>query len=60
MLSDDLIRGAKGAAAYTGLPVRSIYHLTEKGLLPKIQKGRSLYYRKSDLDRTFTAEPIAA
>lgn len=55
MLSDDLIRGAKGAAEYTGLPVRTIYHMTEKSLLPVIRKGRALFYRKSDLDLAFTS-----
>jgi hypothetical protein len=56
MLSRDLIRGAKGAAEYTGLPVRTIYHMTEKSLLPVIRKGRSLFYRKSDLDLAFTSK----
>ena len=55
MLSEDLIRGAQGAAEYTGLPVRTIYHMTEKSLLPVIRKGRSLFYRKSDLDLAFTS-----
>jgi len=56
MLSEDLIRGARGAAEYTGLPVRTIYHMTEKSLLPVIRKGRSLFYRKSDLDLAFTSK----
>jgi hypothetical protein len=56
MLSDDLIRGAKGAADYTGLPVRTIYHMTDKALLPVIRKGRALFYRKSDLDLAFTSK----
>jgi excisionase family DNA binding protein len=60
MLSDDLIKGAKGAASYTGLTERSIYHMTEQGLLPVIRKGRSLFYRKSDLDAAFKSESIAA
>lgn len=60
MLSNDLIKGARGAATYTGLSERSIYHMTEKGLLPVIRKGRTLFYRKSDLDSAFTSEPIAA
>ena len=55
MLSDDLIKGARAAAAYTGLTERSIYHMTERGLLPVIRKGRTLFYRKSDLDAAFSA-----
>jgi hypothetical protein len=34
--------------------------MTEQGLLPVIRKGRSLFYRKSDLDAAFTSEPVAA
>lgn len=60
MLSEDLIKGARGAAGYLGLSERSIYHMTENGQLPVIRKGRALYFRKSDLDRSFTADPIAA
>jgi excisionase family DNA binding protein len=61
MLSDDLIKGARDAAAYLGISERSVYHMTEKGLLPVIRKGRTLFYRKSDLNQAFTSEqPIAA
>lgn len=51
----DLLSGAAGAAAYMGLPQRTIYRLTEQGHIPAIRKGRRLYYRKSDLDRAFSA-----
>ena len=62
MLSEDLIKGAAAAAAYLGpqVSVRSVYHMTEQDLLPVIRKGRTLFYRKSDLDKAFTSEPIAA
>jgi len=60
MLSDDLIKGAKAASEYLGISERSVYHMTEKRLLPVIRKGRTLFYRKSDLDQAFTSEPIAA
>jgi hypothetical protein len=60
MLSDDLIKGAKGAAEYLGISERSVYHMSERRLLPVIRKGRMLFYRKSDLDRAFTSDPIAA
>jgi len=56
MLSDDLIRGAREAARFTGLSERAIYHLTEKGHLPVIRKGRCLFFRKTDLVRSFTIE----
>lgn len=60
MLSDDLIKGAKGAAEYLGISERSVYHMSERRLLPVIRKGRMLFYRKSDLDQAFSSEPIAA
>ncbi|MFC4594276.1 helix-turn-helix domain-containing protein [Sphingobium tyrosinilyticum] len=53
MLKNDLVSGAKGASEYTGLPIRTIYHLSERGLLPVIKKGKSLYFLKSDLDAAF-------
>lgn len=55
MLSDDLIKGAAGAATYLGLSSRAVYHMTEHGHLPVIRKGRTLFYRKSDLERAFQA-----
>jgi excisionase family DNA binding protein len=52
-LGDDLLKGAKGAAAFTGLPVSQIYRLTEEGRIPCIRMGFTLYYRKSELDAAF-------
>lgn len=57
MLSEDLIKGARAAAVFTGLKEREIYHMTEKGHLPVIRKGRCLFYRKTDLEKSFSAEP---
>jgi len=52
-MQSDLISGAEAAAAYTGLPRRVIYRLTEQGHLPVRRMGRRLYYRKSELDQAF-------
>lgn len=54
-LADDLVAGADGAAVYSGLSARAIYHLVEAKQLPVIRKGRRLYFRKSELDRAFTS-----
>lgn len=51
----DLIRGAAAAAAFTGLPRPVIYRLAEQGHLPVTRKGRSLYFRKSELEKAFQA-----
>lgn len=51
----DLIDGADEAAAFTGLTRRKIYRLVEEGQIPHIRKGRRLYFRRSELDRAFTA-----
>lgn len=56
MLNADLILGATGAAQYTGLPVRVIYHLVEQNRLPVIRKGKRLFFRKSELERAFSSE----
>lgn len=62
MLADDLIKGATAAAAHLGphFTARAVYHMVENGHLPVIRKGRTLYFRKSDLNQAFTAQPIAA
>lgn len=64
-LSTDLIKGAKAAAAYTGLAPRTIYHMVENGTLPVIRKGaRTLFFRKSELEDAFrsdvTSDPISS
>jgi excisionase family DNA binding protein len=59
-LADDLLKGARAASEYTGLPLRTIYHMTEKSQLPVIRMGRVLYFRKSDLDLAFRAARMVA
>lgn len=56
MLKEDLIKGAKAAAAYCGLSPRIIYHLASSGELPTIKMGGGLYFRKSELDAAFRSE----
>lgn len=60
MLSEDLLAGAAAAAAYVGVKPRSIYHMTLAGQIPAIRKGKRLYFRKSDLERAFSAETANA
>lgn len=54
-LADDLIAGADAAAAYLGIPARSVYHMVGAGQLPVIKKGRRLYFRKAELDQSFSS-----
>lgn len=56
MLSTDLVSGAKGAAAFTGLAPKAIYHMVANGSLPVIRKGRKLFFRKSELEAAFSSE----
>jgi hypothetical protein len=55
MLADDLIKGAKGVEADTKgiITQRQVYHLVERGLLPVIRKGRTMYFRRSELENAF-------
>jgi excisionase family DNA binding protein len=53
MLKTDLIKGAKAAAEYLGENPRRVYNMTEKGQIPFIRKGSTLYFRKSELDAAF-------
>lgn len=55
MLADDLLAGAEQAARYVGVKPRAIYHLVENERLPAIRMGKRLYFRKSELDRAFSA-----
>jgi excisionase family DNA binding protein len=55
MLADDLLPGANAAAAYIGVKPRAVYHLVEKGQLPCVRMGRKIFFRKSELERAFSA-----
>ena len=58
MLLDDLIKGAKAVERETEgrINARQVYHMVENGHLPVIRKGRSMYFRRSELDAAFRAE----
>ena len=55
MLSTDLIKGAKAVEVETGgvITARQVYHMVEQGHLPVIRKGRSMYFRRSELEAAF-------
>lgn len=55
MISEDLIKGAKKAAEFLGpnINVRTVYHLVEAQRLPVIRMGRSMYFRKTELEAAF-------
>lgn len=55
ILNNDLVRGAAEAARYIGLTQRQVYHMAEKGHLPVIRKGKTLFFRKSELDTAFSS-----
>ena len=48
------LKDKAGAAAYTGLPERTIQHLRTTGQLPVVKLGKSVSYRTTDLDRLIT------
>ena len=52
-MKDDLLPGAASAANFLGLTRRQVYRLAEDGYLPVIRKGRSLFFRKSELQAAF-------
>lgn len=53
MLNVDLLSGAKAAADFIGVKPRMVYHMVEKGHLPVIRKGKSMFFRKSELEAAF-------
>lgn len=58
-MHSDLMVGAESAASYTGLSRRTVYRLVDEGRLPVVRKGRRLYFRRSELDRAFSAQEAA-
>jgi excisionase family DNA binding protein len=46
---------ASDVAAKLGLPVRTVYDYTRRGLLPKIQLGRHVRYSPEDVERALGA-----
>jgi len=58
VLANDLLKGAKAVADETGgmISQRQVYHLVERGMLPVIRKGRTMYFRRSELEAAFRAE----
>lgn len=59
MLADDLLPGAKAAAAFLGMTTRAVYHMVEAGRLPVVRKGRRYYFRRSELERAFSSDTAA-
>ena len=55
-LSSDLLNGAKEAAAFIGLPTRTVYAMVENGQLPVIRMGKRLYFRRSALQAAFSCK----
>lgn len=58
MLANDLLKGAKAVETETGgtITQRQVYHLVERGMLPVIRKGRTMFFRRSELEAAFRAE----
>ncbi|WP_278376976.1 helix-turn-helix domain-containing protein [Sphingobium yanoikuyae] len=58
MISQDLVKGAKGAAAFLGPAVNAnaIYHMVRTNRLPVIRMGKSMFFRKSELEAVFQSQ----
>ena len=56
-LANDLLKGARGVEQATGgmIKRRQVYHMVEQGQLPVIRKGRSMYFRRSELEAAFSS-----
>ena len=55
-LSDDLLKGARQIAEFTGFTERQIFYYAEKKKLPLFRVGSAICGRKSQLSRTLSAE----
>lgn len=54
-LADDLMKGVPTAAKFLGESDRAVYHMVEKGHIPFVRKGGSLFFRKSELNAAFSS-----
>ncbi|KQT33666.1 hypothetical protein ASG29_06550 [Sphingomonas sp. Leaf412] len=61
-LADDILRGAKAIAEFTGLEEWEVYYLKKSGALPvfKLPGCRGLFARKSEIERAFSARGLQA
>lgn len=57
-LAEDLLHGADAAAEFLGIPRRTVYRMVDANEVPHIRKGNKLFFRKSDLERAFSAPPM--
>ncbi len=55
MLTDDLLNGA-AAAKFLNVPRAKVYKMVENQTIPFIRKGRSIFFRKSELEQSFRSE----
>lgn len=53
---DDGFIGAKEAAAWLGIPLRSLYQYVRQGLLPCYRLGRHRLFRKNQIIRALGSE----
>ena len=49
-LNEDILKGAKQIAEYTGEDLRRVFHLLETGELPGFKRGGWWYSKKSRID----------
>jgi len=52
-LAEELLRGARAIAGYTGLSVPQVYHLSEEHRLPTFKYYGQITARKSSLRKHF-------
>lgn len=52
-VGDDLATGLAEIAAYIGQPLKKTFNMHKRGLLPTFRVGRTVFVRKSALDRRF-------
>ncbi len=62
MLGTDLIKGAKGVEEYSNglIDARQVYRMVDAKILPVIRKGRTMYFRKSELEAAFKSDATEA
>ena len=62
VFGEDLLKGAKEFSEHTGGKVSpaQVYHMVEREQVPFIKIGKTLYFRKSEIEAVFSAQPNEA
>ena len=58
LIANRNVFGVSEAAVFLGLSTARVYHLTAAKEIPHYKKGKSVYFRRDELEKWMTAEKV--